>query len=181
MAESAVAMYDFSGNLTHVVLLLDTIMAKYQKDCGTSIVMSFPSSTKTFLLITSCWLISWNQWSWSSQSYASRQQENKHSCSRNSGLYATRSFIREVLLFMLSPVAEWSFMWWIKSGLNHYTLWCYPNTKMSIALTEVQRHQEHVRKVAVAPADLQHLVEDCLDNDPTNIRSVREDWMRRKS
>ena len=41
-----------------------------------------------------------------------------------------------------------------------------PKTKMPIGLTEVERRQEHIRKMTDRPVDLQRLVEECLDNDP---------------
>jgi len=58
-----------------------------------------------------------------------------------------------------------------------------PNTKMPIALTEVQRRQDHIKKVTGTPVDLQHLVEECLDNDPNKrplISKVSERMKRMK-
>ncbi|XP_065886080.1 putative mitogen-activated protein kinase kinase kinase 7-like isoform X2 [Dysidea avara] len=42
-----------------------------------------------------------------------------------------------------------------------------PKTKKLVALSEVERRQEHVEKMRGAPEDLKHLVEQCLDNDPS--------------
>jgi len=41
-----------------------------------------------------------------------------------------------------------------------------PKTRNPIGLTELQRRQEHIRKMTNLPVDMQQLVEECLDNDP---------------
>ncbi|XP_065885506.1 uncharacterized protein [Dysidea avara] len=42
-----------------------------------------------------------------------------------------------------------------------------PKTRKLVALSEVERREEHVEKMRGAPVDLRHLVEQCLDNDPS--------------
>ena len=46
----------------------------------------------------------------------------------------------------------------------HYVM-TDPKTRKLVALSEVQRRQEHIDKMSGAPADLQSLVNQCLDND----------------
>ena len=41
-----------------------------------------------------------------------------------------------------------------------------PKTRKLLVLSEVE-HQEHVQKMRGTPADQKHLVEQCLDNDPS--------------
>ena len=58
-----------------------------------------------------------------------------------------------------------------------------PKTKMPIGLTEVQRRQEHIRKMTGIPVALQNLVEECLSNDATKrppISDVSERVKRMK-
>ena len=40
-----------------------------------------------------------------------------------------------------------------------------PMTRRRVALSEVQRRQEHIDKMSWAPVDLQSLVKQCLDDD----------------
>jgi len=40
-----------------------------------------------------------------------------------------------------------------------------PKTRKRVALSEAQRRQEHIDKMSGAPADLQSLVIQCLDDD----------------
>ena len=40
-----------------------------------------------------------------------------------------------------------------------------PKTRKRVALSEVERRQEHIDKISGAPADLQSLVKQCLDDD----------------
>ena len=42
-----------------------------------------------------------------------------------------------------------------------------PKTRKLVALSEVERRHEHVEKMRGAPVDLIHLVEQCLDSDPS--------------
>ena len=56
-------------------------------------------------------------------------------------------------------------------------------TRKLVALPEVERHQEHAEKMKGAPVDLRHLVEQCLDNDPSRrppISDVSERMRRMK-
>ena len=46
----------------------------------------------------------------------------------------------------------------------HYVM-TDPKTKKRVALSEAQRRQEHINKMSGAPAGLQSLVEQCLDDD----------------
>ena len=46
----------------------------------------------------------------------------------------------------------------------HYVM-TDPKTKKQVALSEAQRHQEHINKMSGVPADVQSLVEQCLDDD----------------
>ena len=58
-----------------------------------------------------------------------------------------------------------------------------PKTRKLVALSEVERRQEHVEKMRGAPVDLRHLVEQCLDNDPSRrppISDVSERMRRMK-
>ena len=58
-----------------------------------------------------------------------------------------------------------------------------PQTRRRMALSEVERRQEHVEKVRGAPVDLRHLVEQCLDDDPSRrppISDVSERMRRMK-
>jgi len=58
-----------------------------------------------------------------------------------------------------------------------------PKTRRRVALSEVERRQEHVEKMREAPADLRHLVEQCLDDDPARrppISDVSERMRRMK-
>jgi len=48
----------------------------------------------------------------------------------------------------------------------HYVM-TDPKTRKLVALSEVERRQEYVEKMRGAPANLRHLVEQCLDNDPS--------------
>ena len=66
-----------------------------------------------------------------------------------------------------------------------------PKSKQRIALSEVQRRQEHLDKLKDAPSDLRVLVEQCLNDDPINrplisdvsnkIRSMEEAESKRCS
>ena len=47
----------------------------------------------------------------------------------------------------------------------HYVM-TDPKTRKKVALSEVQRRQEHIDKMSGAPADLQSLVTQCLYDDP---------------
>jgi len=51
-----------------------------------------------------------------------------------------------------------------------------PKTKNAdwIGLTEVERRQEHIRKMTGTPVALQQLIEECLSNDPTKRPPVSE-------
>jgi len=49
-----------------------------------------------------------------------------------------------------------------------------PKTRKLVALSEVERRQEHVEKMRGAPVDLRHLVEQCLDNDPSRRPSISD-------
>ena len=49
-----------------------------------------------------------------------------------------------------------------------------PKTKMPIGLKEVERRQEHIRKMTGTPVDLLYLVEECLSNDPTKRPPISE-------
>ena len=42
-----------------------------------------------------------------------------------------------------------------------------PKTKKLVALSEVARRREYLEKMRGAPGDQRHLVEKCLDNDPS--------------
>ena len=58
-----------------------------------------------------------------------------------------------------------------------------PKTRRLVALSEVERHQEHVEKMRGAPLGLRDLVEQCLDNDPSRrppISNVSERMRRMK-
>ena len=58
-----------------------------------------------------------------------------------------------------------------------------PKTKKLVALSEVERRQEHVEKTRGAPVDLRNLVEQCLENDPSRhppISDVSERMRRMK-
>ena len=58
-----------------------------------------------------------------------------------------------------------------------------PKARKLVALSEVERHQEHVEKMRGAPVDLRDLVEQCLDNDPSRrppISDVSERMRRMK-
>jgi len=58
-----------------------------------------------------------------------------------------------------------------------------PKTRKLVALSEVERRQEHVEKMRGAPVDLRHLVEQCLENDPSRrppISDVSERMRRLK-
>ena len=58
-----------------------------------------------------------------------------------------------------------------------------PKTRRRVALSEVERRQEHVEKMRGAPIDLRHLVEQCLDDDPSRrppISDVSERMRRMK-
>ena len=46
----------------------------------------------------------------------------------------------------------------------HYVM-TDPKTKKQVALSEAQRRQEHINKMSGVPADVQSLVEQCLDDD----------------
>ena len=64
----------------------------------------------------------------------------------------------------------------------HYVMTDH-KTRRLVALSEVQRRQEHIDKMARAPADLQSLVKQCLDNDSavrTSISDVSEKMKRMK-
>ena len=50
----------------------------------------------------------------------------------------------------------------------HYVM-TDPKTKKLVALSEVERRQEHIDKMSGVPADLQSLVKQCLDNDSTVV------------
>jgi len=52
---------------------------------------------------------------------------------------------------------------WPKPRYNTLT---DPKTKNLVALSEVARRREYLEKMKGAPANLRHLVEKCLDNDP---------------
>ena len=49
-----------------------------------------------------------------------------------------------------------------------------PQTKMPIGLTEVERRQEHLNKLAGSPVILQHLVKEYLNNDPSKRPSISD-------
>ena len=56
-------------------------------------------------------------------------------------------------------------------------------TRKLVALSEVEQRQEHVEKMRGASVDLRHLVEQCLDNDPSRrppISDVSERMRRMK-
>ena len=56
-----------------------------------------------------------------------------------------------------------------------------PKTRRRVALSEVERRQDHVEKVRGAPVDLRHLVKQCLDDDPSRrppISDVSEKMKR---
>jgi len=58
-----------------------------------------------------------------------------------------------------------------------------PKTRRRVALSEIERRQEHVEKMRRAPSDLSVLVEQCLDDDPTRrplISDVSERMRRMK-
>ena len=58
-----------------------------------------------------------------------------------------------------------------------------PKTRKLVALSEVERRQEHIEKMRGAPVDLRHLVEQCLDNDSSRrppISDVSERMRRMK-
>ena len=58
-----------------------------------------------------------------------------------------------------------------------------PKTRKLVALSEVERRQEHVEKMRGAPVDLRNLVEQCLSNDPSRrppISDVSERMRRMK-
>ena len=58
-----------------------------------------------------------------------------------------------------------------------------PKTRRRMALSEVERRQEHVEKMRGPPADLMNLVEQCLDDDPSRrppISDVSERMKRMK-
>ena len=58
-----------------------------------------------------------------------------------------------------------------------------PKTRKLVALSEVERRQEHVEKMGETPVDLRSLVEQCLDNDPSRrppISDVSERMKRMK-
>ena len=64
----------------------------------------------------------------------------------------------------------------------HYVM-TDPKTKKRVALSEVQRRQKHIDKMSGAPADLQSLVKQCLENDsavrpPISDASVRKKRMK---
>ncbi|XP_065885765.1 cyclin-dependent kinase-like 2 isoform X2 [Dysidea avara] len=49
-----------------------------------------------------------------------------------------------------------------------------PKTRKLVALSEVERRQEHVEKLRGSPVDLRHLVEQCLDGDPSRRPPIAE-------
>ena len=58
-----------------------------------------------------------------------------------------------------------------------------PKTRKLVALSEVERRREHVEKMRGGSVDLRHLVEQCLDNDPSRrppISDVSERMRRMK-
>ena len=58
-----------------------------------------------------------------------------------------------------------------------------PKTRKLVALSEVERRQEHVEKIRGTPVDLRNLVEQCLENDPSRrppISDVSERMRRMK-
>ena len=64
----------------------------------------------------------------------------------------------------------------------HYVM-TDPKTKKQVALSEVQRRQEHINKMSGAPAGVQSLVEQCLDDDSVvrpPISDVSEKMKRMK-
>jgi len=64
----------------------------------------------------------------------------------------------------------------------HYVI-TDPSTRRLVALSELERRQEHVEKMRGAPVDLRHLVEHCLDDDPSRrppISDVSERMRRMK-
>ena len=64
----------------------------------------------------------------------------------------------------------------------HYVM-TDPKTRKLVALSEVERRQEHCVKMSGAPADLQSLVKQCLDNDSAvrpPISDVSERMQRMK-
>ena len=64
----------------------------------------------------------------------------------------------------------------------HYVM-TVPKTRKLIALSEVERRQEHIDKMSGAPADLQTLAKQCLGNDLTvrpPISDVSESMKRMK-
>ena len=64
----------------------------------------------------------------------------------------------------------------------HYVI-TDPKTKKRVALSEAQRRQEHINKMSGAPAGLQSLVEQCLDDDSAvrpPISDVSEKMKRMK-
>ena len=64
----------------------------------------------------------------------------------------------------------------------HYVM-TDPKTRKRVALSEVQRRQEHINKMSGAPVDLQSLVKQCLDDDSAvrpSISDVSERMKRMK-
>ena len=64
----------------------------------------------------------------------------------------------------------------------HYVM-TNPKTGKMVALSEVERRQQHMEKMTGAPADLRPLVEQCLDNQPSRrlpISDVSEKMKRMK-
>ena len=64
----------------------------------------------------------------------------------------------------------------------HYVM-TDPKTGKMVALSEVERRQQHMEKMTGTPADLQPLVEQCLDNQPSKhppISDVSERMKRMK-
>jgi len=58
-----------------------------------------------------------------------------------------------------------------------------PKTRKLVALSEVQRRQEHIEKMKGTPANLNRLVEQCLNDDPSKrplISDVSERMKRMK-
>ena len=55
----------------------------------------------------------------------------------------------------------------------HYVM-TDPKTGKVLGLTEVERRQQHVKKMTGTPADLRPLVEQCLDNQPSRRPSISD-------
>ena len=55
----------------------------------------------------------------------------------------------------------------------HYVM-TDPKTRKRVALSEVQRRQEHINKMSGAPVDLQSLVKQCLDDDSAVRPSISD-------